>query len=272
MRIAKEFDGEIISADSWQVYKGFDIGTSKSSKAEQKQVKHHLIDVVEASEGFNAPKFKELADKAIADIQNRGKLPIMVGGTGLYIDSVLFDYGFLPNLGPAERAKLDAMSLAELIELAESLGIDLSDIDTRNKRRVVRAIEAGGQKPTKSEMKPGILIVGLKPAAQQLQKNIQARTKQMIAAGLEREVRTLSKKYGWDSEPMKGIGYLQWRGYLASRQSLSANAQSLSETEVKIIKATRGLAKRQWTWLKRNPYIKWFESPQEAYAFLTKQL
>src|SRR3990167_2312235 len=122
MRVAKEFDGEIISADSWQVYKGFDIGTSKPSKTDQKRIKHHLIDVVEASEGFNAPKFKELAEKAIADIQKRGKLPIIVGGTGLYIDSVLFDYGFLPNLGSAERAKLDAMNIPELTQLAELSG------------------------------------------------------------------------------------------------------------------------------------------------------
>ena len=272
MRVAKEFDGEIISADSWQVYKGFDIGTSKPSKTDQKRIKHHLIDVVEASEGFNAPKFKELAEKAIADIQNRGKLPIIVGGTGLYIDSVLFDYGFLPNLGSAERAKLDATGLGELIELAESSGVDLSGIDTRNKRRVIRAIEAGGQKPTKSELKPGVLIVGLKPDTQELRKNIQARTKRMIATGLEQEVRALSAKYGWGIEPMKGIGYQQWRPYLSPMQSLSATARSLSETEVKIVKSTLGLAKRQWTWLKRNPHIRWFESAETAYVFLTKHL
>lgn len=267
MRIAKKFNGEIISADSWQVYKGFDIGTSKPSRSEQKAVKHHLIDVIGASEGFNAPKFKGLAEKAILNIQKRGKLPILVGGTGLYVDSVLFDYGFLPNLGPDERAKLDAMSITELIELAEVSGVDLSDIDIHNKRRIVRAIEAGGQKPTKTALKSGSLIIGLKLSREELKSRVEARVKQMVAAGLEQEVRTLSAKYGWDIEPMKGIGYREWRGYLAPMQSLSATAQSLSQTEARIVKVTMDLAKRQGTWFKRNPHIKWFDSAETAYQF-----
>src|SRR5690348_13493452 len=98
MRIAKDFDGEIIAADSWTVYEGLDIGTSKPAREDQKKIKHHLIDVAKAQDGFNAPRFKEFAEQAITDINNRGKLVIMVGGTGLYIDSVLYDYGFLPNL------------------------------------------------------------------------------------------------------------------------------------------------------------------------------
>src|SRR3989344_6995655 len=270
MRIAKAFDGEIISADSWLVYKGFDIGTSKPSKTEQNQVRHHLIDVVDAQDGFNAPKFKELAERAIEDIQNGGKLPILVGGTGLYVDSVLFDYGFLPNLGLAERAKLDAMSITELLELAEVSGVNLSDIDIRNKRRIVRAIEAGGQKPTKSDLRPQTLIVGLKLDSKELKNRVEKRVKQMIDAGLEQEVRNLSAEYGWDIEPMKGIGYQQWRPYFEPMQSLSTKPQTLSETEAKIVKSTHALAKRQGTWFKRNPHIKWFNSAKEAYVFLTK--
>src|SRR5436190_23379779 len=98
MEIAKEFDGEIIAADSWTVYKDFDIATSKPSKEDQKQIKHHLLDVAVAKDGFNAARFKELTEAAIKDIQGRDKLPVMVGGTGLYIDSVLFDFGFLPDV------------------------------------------------------------------------------------------------------------------------------------------------------------------------------
>ncbi|MBI2285826.1 tRNA (adenosine(37)-N6)-dimethylallyltransferase MiaA, partial [Candidatus Saccharibacteria bacterium] len=113
--LAKEFHGEIIAADSWTVYKGFDIGTSKPTAEDRQRVSHHLIDVADPLSGFNAPKFKELAETAIADIQNRGKLPIMVGGTGLYIDSVLFDFGFLPNASAQERQKLDPMGLADLL-------------------------------------------------------------------------------------------------------------------------------------------------------------
>ena len=159
MKVAKTFGGEIITADSWTVYKNFDIGTSKPSKAHQKQVRHHLLDVTDAKEDFNAPKFKELAEVAITYIQNRGKLPIIVGGTGLYIDSVLFDFGFLPNVGPNERRRLNKMTIPGLLELAKSRKIDLTNIDVRNKRRIIRAIEAKGQRPTKKEMKPRTLII-----------------------------------------------------------------------------------------------------------------
>jgi tRNA dimethylallyltransferase len=145
LKVAKAYRGEIIAADSWTVYGGFDIGTGKPAITQQKAVKHHLIDVREPTDGFNAPMFKRMAEESIKDIQKRGKLPILVGGTGLYIDSVLYNFGFLPDVSPQERAELDAMEISSLIKLAEKLNIDLLDIDTRNKRRIIRAIEAKGQ-------------------------------------------------------------------------------------------------------------------------------
>ncbi|HET7529272.1 MAG TPA: isopentenyl transferase family protein, partial [Candidatus Saccharimonadales bacterium] len=160
LKIAKSYRGEIIQADSWTVYRGFDIGTGKPTTTQQKAVKHHLIDVREPSEGFNAPLFKEMAEKALAEIRGQGKLPILAGGTGLYIDSLLYDFGFLPNSD--EREWLDNLSLEELLKLAASRKIDLDGVDTRNKRRVIRAIEAGGQKPGKGALRAGALIVGLK--------------------------------------------------------------------------------------------------------------
>lgn len=265
IRVAKEFNGEIISADSWQVYRAFDIGTSKASKAEQREVKHHLVDVTDPKSGFNAPKFKELAQIAIKDIHGRGKLPILVGGTGLYIDSLVYDFGFLPNLGPDARAELDGMALPELLKMAKKAGVSLSGIDVRNKRRIVRAIEARGEKPTREDLKPGTLIAGIKLEPEDLKKRVQQRTKQLIAAGLEQEVKELSGRYGWEIEAMKGIGYMQWRGYYGG-------TQSLAETEAKIVKATLDLAKRQMTWFKRNADIKWFSDLESAYAFLTKHL
>src|SRR3990167_2243220 len=118
LQIAKEFNGEVIAADSWTVYKGFNIGTAKPSKLDQKEVKHHLLDIRETRQGFNAPLFKKLAEAAIRDIQGRGKLPILVGGTGLYIDSVLLDYGFLPGVSRRKRAALEALGLPDLIQKA----------------------------------------------------------------------------------------------------------------------------------------------------------
>lgn len=265
LKVAEEFNGEIIAADSWTVYRSFDIGTSKPSKEEQGRVKHHLIDVADPKKGFNAPKFKELAESAIQDINNRGKLPIMVGGTGLYIDSILFDFGFLPNLGADERQKLDQMSIAELTDLASSRSIDLSGVDIRNKRRVIRAIEADGQVPTKKQLRGNTLIIGLQMPREELRRRIVSRVDQMIRKGLEQEVKALSERYGWDIEPMKGIGYREWREYFEGRQTLE-------QTKQRIISATMNLAKRQRTWFKRNQNIQWFSSSGAAYNFLKNPL
>lgn len=262
-KIAKDFNGEIIAADSWTVYRGFDIGTSKPSKAEQTEIKHHLLDMVEAPDGFNAAKFKKLAEAAIQGIQNRGKLPVLVGGTGLYIDSLLYDFGFLPNSN--ERGKLNTLELDELLKLAKRRKIDLSEVDIRNKRRIIRAIEAGGEKPTKKDIRPNTLIVGLKISNEELRKRVGQRTRQMLQNGLEAEARSLSSRFSWDIEPMKGIGYREWRGYFEG-------SQSLKQTEQRIISATMNLAKRQRTWFKRNTNIHWFDSAEKAYSFLTKQL
>ena len=265
LKIAKAFKGEIIAADSWTVYRGFDIGTSKPTKREQKDVKHHLLDIKEANSGFNAALFKELAEAAIKDITSRGKLPIMAGGTGLYIDSVLFDFGFLPNARPDERQELNKMTTPELIDIAKSRNINLTDIDNGNKRRIIRAIEAKGQKPTKEKLKPQTLIVGLKVDRDELRKRVEKRTEQMIKKGLEQEVKELSGRYGWEAEPMKGIGYQQWRDHFEAKQTLEA-------TKTRIISATMNLAKRQRTWFKRNKHINWFDDQDKAFKYITKYL
>lgn len=263
LKLAKDYGGEVVSADSWTVYKGFDIGTAKSTITQQKSVKHHLIDVREPTDGFNAPLFKEMAQKSIKDIQSRGKLPVMVGGTGLYIDSVLYDFGFLPNSG--ERVWLDSLSLEELKNLAPSRDIDLSDIDTRNKRRVIRAIEAKGEKPTRARLRPNTLIIGLQLSREELRKRVERRVDKMLAAGLEQEVRGLAEKYGWDIEPMKGIGYREWQEYFNGHQTLE-------ETKARIISATMNLAKRQRTWFKRDANIHWFGSAHEAESHIRQLL
>jgi tRNA dimethylallyltransferase len=265
LKVAKAYRGEIIAADSWTVYRGFDIGTGKPTITQQKAVKHHLIDVREPTDGFNAPMFKQMAEKAIDDIQKQGKLPILVGGTGLYIDSVLYDFGFLENSIPEERARLNGLELGSLIELAKQSGIDLSRIDIRNKRRVIRAIEAKGKRPTKKKLRAGTLIIGLQLPADKLRKGIEQRVDRMVQAGFAQEVKALSQKYGWDIEPMKGIGYREWQDYFEG-------SQSLEQTRQRIIAATNQLAKRQRTWFKRNPDIHWFGSAGQAYNYVAKIL
>jgi tRNA dimethylallyltransferase len=153
------------------------------------------------------------------------------------------------------------MELSELLQEANAQKIDLTDIDTRNKRRVIRAIEAKGEKPTKKELRSNTLVVGLRVEPEELMHRIGQRTDRMLAAGLEQEVKSLADRYGWEAEPMKGIGYREWQAYFSG-------GQSLEETRQRIVSATNNLAKRQRTWFKRNPDIQWFGSAAEAYEYL----
>lgn len=268
MELARQFDGEIICADSWTVYEGFDIGTSKPSVEERNEIPHHLLDVADPSLGFSAVEFQRLAKLAIDDISGRGKLPILVGGTGLYIDSVIYDFGFLPAPDPKLRDELNSMTLVGVVARAEKLGLDTSTVDVRNKRRVIRLIENNGQMPTKKELRPNTILIGLRVEPDELKRRIELRVDAMLAAGLEQEITKLVRQYGWDSEPMKGIGYASWKGYFEGTANLETTRQH-------IIKSTQDLAKRQQTWFRRNSSIQWFYNRgklQNIVDFITTQL
>lgn len=268
MELAKRLDGEIICADSWTVYQDFNIGTAKPSNLERAEVPHHLLDVANAHGGFNAVVFQELAQAAIAAIQARGRLPILVGGTGLYIDSVIYRYQFLPPTDPGVRKELNELGLDALLERAEARGLVTQGIDTRNKRRVIRLIENEGKLPTRQPLRPNTLILGLQIPREMLQERIEYRVDGMMAAGLEMEVRSLAEEYGWDAEPMKGIGYKEWQPYVLGTQDLTTTRQ-------KIIKNTLDLAKRQRTWFKRNSSIQWLNNRddlQEIVELVTTHL
>jgi tRNA dimethylallyltransferase len=262
LELAQRFNGELICADSWTVYEGFDIGAAKPSDAEQMLVPHHLLDVAEPREGFSAVRFKELALEKIVEITARGRIPMMVGGTGLYVDSVLYDYGFLSAPSPELRAELNAMSLEQLLERASNAGFDMTDIDRRNKRRVIRLIENDGLKPTRHDMRANTLLLGLRTPREVLLERVTARVDTMLAAGLESEVKVLAERYGWEVEPMKGIGYREWQEYFMG-------SQSLLETRARIIKSTMDLAKRQRTWFKRNSGIHWLDDRSNAVELIT---
>lgn len=250
LEIARRFNGELICADSWTVYKDFDIGTAKPTVQERAEIPHHLLDVADPRDGFSAVLFQKQAQRAISDIAARAKLPIMVGGTGLYIDSVLFDYSFLPPADPATRVALNALSLEEVLERAHELGLDTTGIDLRNKRRVIRLIENNGERPLRHAMRGNTLVLGIARERDELLARVTARVDAMLQAGLETEARQLAERYGWEAEPMKGIGYREWREYIAG-------TASMAETRARIIKATMDLAKRQRTWFKRNSSIQW---------------
>jgi tRNA dimethylallyltransferase len=254
LQMAQQYDGELICADSWTVRREVNIGTAKPSEADEALVPHHLLDIVGPDEDFTAAVFKGLANEKIKEISARGKLPIMVGGTGLYIDGVLFDYGFLEQGDRSARERLNVLSNDELLAEIAVEGLELGDVDVRNKRRLIRLLETNGAVPKRSELRHNTLILGLQPDRYELNSRIETRVDAMLKAGLEDEVRSLVERYGWEAEGLKGVGYGQWQGYLNG-------TESITETRQKIIKATSDLAKRQRTWFRRNKSIHWLPTP-----------
>ncbi len=251
--LAEKFSGEIINADSWAVYKNFNIGTATPSLAERRGIQHYLLDVADPALGFSAAEFKKLAKEAIENISSRGKLPIIVGGTGLYIDSLIYDYSFLPPSSNEERQYLESLSLKQLKDMCDDLGYDTERIDLNNKRRVIRFLENHGVFPTSKPLEDNILILGIKISLEKLRENIEHRTEKMIKLGLEDEVRNLVIEYGWDIEPMKGIGYREFKDYFDN----IINKQELIE---RINKDTIKLVKKQKTWFGRNKSIQWYDN------------
>lgn len=267
MQLAKEFTGEIIAADSWTVRKQLDIGTAKPSPQDRNEITHHLIDIIEPDDNFTAVEFQRLARQAIEDISARKKLPLLVGGTGLYVDSILYNYSFSPPGSDAQREQYNHMTIEQLIAEARQKHLDLTSIDIRNKRRIIRLLETGGFVPKKQLLRPNTLVIGVQSSKDKLQQKIEERVSQMLVSGLEQEVKSLSEQYGWDCEGLKGIGYIEWRDYFSGQQSVE-------QTKLRIIQATRQLAKRQRTWFKRNKDIVWCSSLEEArqqmYTFLSR--
>ncbi|QQS20373.1 tRNA (adenosine(37)-N6)-dimethylallyltransferase MiaA [Candidatus Saccharibacteria bacterium] len=262
MEIAKRFNGEIICADSVTVYRGFDIGSAKPSKADQAMITHHLLDVANAAEPFTVAEFKKLAEQAIASITSKGKLPILVGGSGLYVDSVLYDYQFNSAPNTSERDVLNTMSLSELRSLAVKRRLDITRVDTANPRRLIRLIETNGEQSTRSKMRINTCVVGLKVDPATLKSQVEKRVAAMLEVGLENEVEKLSALYKWDCESMKSVGYREWRYYFAGEASLS-------ETAAQICVSTMQLAKKQRTWFKRNNSIQWVSDPSSAVEIIT---
>lgn len=259
MMLAEHFNGEIISADSLSVYKYFDIGSAKPTYTERQKIPHYLIDVADPVEGFSVARFQQLAKAAIEDISRRGKLPIMVGGSGLYVDSVLFDYDFTAPRPGSDREWLDGLAVEQLLRIAKERNLQVSTDSARNHRRLIRLIESNGAISSRSEFRDNTLLFGLRLAREDLKQRIEARVEKMIELGLEREAKQLSERFGWDIEPMKGVGYREWKGYFEGRISLN-------DVTAEIVKSNMKLAKKQRTWFRRDVYkslIQWLDNTSD---------
>lgn len=262
MDLAERFNGELICADSWTVYRGFDIGTAKPTAEDRERIVHHLLDVADPAIGFSAAVFQRLAKQAIKEVNARGRLPILVGGTGLYIDSILYDYSFLPPSDPQLRLELNKMGLNELLKKVEDMKLDTTGIDLRNRRRLVRLIENNGVRPTKKPLRPNTLILGLHREHDELQQRITARINAMVECGFPNEVKKLGEMYGWDCEPMHAPGYRAFTDYVRGSVLLEAAKERFRQNDLK-------LAKKQRTWFKRNVSIQWVYDRSYAVELLT---
>lgn len=262
--IAKRFNGEVISADSRQVYRGLDLGTGKVTPEEMNGVPHHLLDIADPMDVYTAADFKRDAEVAIADIVGRGKLPIIAGGTFFYIDALLGKIQtpeVPPN--PELRETLEQKSAEELFQMLEEKDPSRAEtIDPQNPRRLVRALEIvetiGKVPPPSAAANPyETLTIGIDISKEQLHHSIHVRLLERIDQGMIEEVQKLHEA-GMTHERMESLG-LEYRYIARYLQGQITKEAMLEELETKI----RQFAKRQMTWLKRDDSIQWFAKDDE---------
>lgn len=265
--LAKQLEGEIISADSVQVYRLLDIGSAKPSLEERAMIPHHMIDVTSVDSLYTVADYAAQAKKVIDDVFRRGKQPIVVGGTGLYIHSLMYEmdyYGATPD--ETLRNKLNELSDHALIDYANHLkGFDMSGLAQSNRRRVQKAIEIfeqTGKNPCsidqlkRTNYDIDLIILNKKRAL--LYNDIDRRVDQMMEMGLLNEVRQIVQKYGREIKSLQSIGYRELKDYAwDTRTERTLIPDDIQEQVMAIKKHSRNYAKRQITWFRRYNFAKW---------------
>ncbi|MGD7001070.1 tRNA (adenosine(37)-N6)-dimethylallyltransferase MiaA [Corynebacterium halotolerans] len=271
LALAHELDGEVVNVDSMQLYRGMDIGTAKLSVAEREGIPHHQLDVLEVTETASVARYQEEAVADVEDIMNRGKTPILVGGSMLYVQSLIDDWRFPPT-DPQVRARWE-QRLAEIgidrlhAELGERDPAAAAKIEDKDPRRTVRALEVieltgqpfqASQPPINGPARWGTRILGLRTVADWLNPRIELRTRLMFEQGLVAEVEELiGRGLTADSTAGRAIGYAQ---------VLAMMAGELTETEAleRTISGTRRYVRRQRSWFNRDPRIHWLDASRET--------
>ena len=265
LHLAQELNGEVVSADSRQVYRGMDIGTAKATPEERARVPHHLLDLVDPDETLTLARYQRLAYSAIDDILARGRLPLLVGGSGQYIHAVIEGWN-VPKVAPQAplRLALEALTTDELNRWLAALDpVAAARIDQRNRRRLLRALEVTlvtgrpiSDQQRKSPPPYRILQVGLILERPLLYQRIDARVHRMIDAGLLDETRRLAERFGWCVPAMSGLGYAQLGAYLRGEITLK-------EAMAAVKRETRRFVRQQANWFKpSDPRIRWFDVDQ----------
>ncbi len=253
IELAKRFNGEIISGDSQQVYRHLDIGTAKATLEEQAEAPHHLIDVREVDEAYSAYDFVKEASAAIEDITSRGKLPIIVGGTGLYLQSLLEGYHLGGQVNQEEvlayRQELEQLADAVLFDKIAEQDIEIPEL---NRRRAIRALELAtfGQDLENKETPYDALLIGLNDDRQVLYERINHRVDVMVEKGLLDEAKWLYDNHR-DVQAARAIGYKELFPYFASQASLEESVDKLKQN-------TRRFAKRQLTWFRNRMAVSFY--------------
>jgi tRNA dimethylallyltransferase len=266
--LAQKLGGEVISADSRQVYKGLNIGTGKVSKKEMTGIPHHLLDVVSPKRQFSVDDFVRLAEKACSSVLQKTRIPVVVGGTGLYVDNLLGRMSY-PNVppNPQLRKQLDKKDARDLFLMLKKLDPRRAEnIERQNPRRLIRAIEiakAIGKSPSLSwssddQLSYEILWLGLNPGKEKLKKNIHTRLFARIKSGMIAEAKRLHKA-GLSYKRMEELG-LEYR----SLSRLLQKKITKKEFELELERAIVNYAKRQMRWFRRNPEIVWVKNKTEA--------
>lgn len=272
IELAKKYNGEIISGDSMQIYKEMDIGTAKIKHHEMEGIPHHLIDIKEPDEGFSVAEFQELVREKISEITVRGKLPIIVGGTGLYIQSVIYDYQF--SDAPSDEAIRKELEKRAALEGNEKLHFELQQVDPRsaekihpnNIRRVIRALEvyhftgktiSEYQDKQDPELIYETVIIGLTMDREILYERINKRVDLMIDEGLLSEVEKFYNRGLNDCQSIQAIGYKELYEYFDTHMTLEEAIEQLKQN-------SRRYAKRQLTWFRNKMNVSWFDMSEAA--------
>lgn len=264
IKLAKKYNGEIICADSRSIYQGMDIGTAKPTKAEQAEVLHWGLDLVRPNQDFSAADFKKYATTKIAEIRKRGRVPFMVGGTGLYIDSVIFDFNFGPKADIKLREKYEMMPIEQLWEYCNKNNIIIPE-NKHNKRYVIRSIERNGEDlKCRGTLIDNTTVVAISTPRDILRSRIAQRIEQILNDGVVNEAKVLGEMYNWQGEAFKSNAYPLVKEYLNG-------SVSYDEMMDKMITIDWRLAKRQLTWFRRNKFIHW-GSADELQCYLSDKL
>ena len=264
IELAIAFKGEIICADSRTIYRYMDIGTAKPTLVERSLVPHWGLDIVDPGGRFSAADFQKYAMAKIIEIRGRGHIPLLVGGTGLYVDAVVFDYTFTSRANPEQRQLLEKYSVSELQGYCIKNNIEMPE-NRSNKRYLIRCIEQkNSPKPVKSAPLGATIIVGIATDKDILRQRIAHRTEHIFESNVVDEAIRLGKIYGWDNEAMTGNIYRLVKLYLDK-------AATLAEIKERNTTLDWRLAKRQLTWMRRNSFITWM-SLHEAKRYLSNIL